>query len=462
MGLVTTSAGEIVTIQSSGTYPSVNAPWDIVNTRFEDTLARADEMLDLLVGTDGSGGYLGAMNSAIAARPSVSVDVPSVNTDISLVSSVGGPPVFDDSELGEFPSDTYAVPILAVVPTVDASGLVGAVEPDDVDATFTWSESAYTSDVYADLLARILIDLQSGATGLDPVVEQAIYDRARTRQQADRLAEYNRINNAAAELQFQYPSGVLLAGLADYSIGAARQDADIENQIIATQADLAQKNSQFIIQQAVTLEQIIRQMWSDSNNRGLDQKKAAVDALLRGYAERWRGFIAKIEGQKAYIQAQVENLRGVIEANKGKVDIFREQYQALSTRIGAVAARNKAVTDVYGAQVQGYAEEQRGIAAANSSRIEALKAKIEYAEVAVRAAVAEAEQTVSGYVSEQSLKEKLANDMASIAAQSVASWASAVNASASLGYSGSESKSESWGHSDSLSESHSYEHDPEA
>ena len=71
MGLVTTSAGEIVTIQSSGTYPSVNAPWDIVNTRFEDTLARADEMLDLLVGTDGSGGYLGAMNSAIAARPSV-------------------------------------------------------------------------------------------------------------------------------------------------------------------------------------------------------------------------------------------------------------------------------------------------------------------------------------------------------------------------------------------------------
>ena len=460
MGLVTTSQGEIVTIHSSGTYPSVNAPWDIVNTRFEDTLARADEMLDLLVGTDGSSGYLGAMNSAIAARPSVSVDVPSVNTDISLVSSVGGPPVFDDSELGEFPSDTYAAPTLAVVPTVDASGLVGAVEPDDIDATLTWSESAYASDVYADLLARILADLQSGATGLAPAVEQAIYDRARTRQQADRLAEYNRINNTAAELQFQYPSGVLLAGLADYSIGAVRQDADIENQIITTQADLAQKNSQFIIQQAVTLEQIIRQMWSDSNNRGLDQKKAAVDALLRGYAERWRGFIAKIEGQKAYIQAQVENLRGVIEANKGKVDIFREQYQALSTRIGAVAARNKAVTDVYGAQVQGYAEEQRGIAAANSSKIEVLKAKIGYAEVAVRAAVAEAEQTVSGYVSEQSLKEKLANDMASIAAQSVASWASAVNASASLGYSGSEGKSENWSHSDHLSESHSYEHDP--
>lgn len=460
MGLVTSSTGEIVTIKSSGDYPSVNAPWDIVNTRFEDTLARADEMLDLLIGAGGDGGYLGAMNSAIAARPSISVSAPPVDTNISLTYSVGGPPVFDDSELGTFPTDTYPAPTLASVPTVDASGLIGATEPTAIDPSLTWTDGAYSSDVYADLLTRITTDLQSGATGLDPAVEQAIYDRARLRQQADRLAEYNRINNTASELQFQFPSGVLLAGLTDYGIGAARQDADIENQIITTQADLAQKNSQFIIQQAVALEQVLRQLWSESQGRALDAKKAAVDFLLRDYAERWRGFIAKIEGQKAYIEAQVENLRGVIEANKGKVDVFREQYQALSTRIGAIAAKNKAVTDVYGAQVQGYAEEQRGIAAANSSKIEALNAKVKYAEVAVRAAIAEAEQTVAGYSSEQSLKEKLANDMASIAAQSVASWASAVNASASLGYSGSESKSESWGHSDSLNESHSYEHDP--
>lgn len=462
MGLVTTSQGEYVTIKSSGSYPSVDAPWNLIITRFTDTLARADEMLDLLVGADGNGGYLGTMNSTIDSAPTISISTPVVDTNVNLVSSVNSPPIFDNSDLGTFPTDTYTAPILDTVPTVDASGLLGAIAPNDIDTTLTWNESAYSSDVYADLLTRILNDLQSGATGLDATVEQAIYDRARARQQVDRLAEYNRINNTAAELQFQFPSGVLLAGLADYSIGAVRQDADIENQIITTQADLAQKNSQFIIDQAVKLEQIIRQMWSDSNNRSLDMEKSAIDGLIRGYAERWRGFIAKIEGQKAYIEAQVENLRGVIESNKGKVDIFREQYQALATRIGAVAAQNKAITDVYSAEVQGYAEEQRGIASINDSRIEALKAEIAYAEVAVRAAIAEAEQTVSGYASEQALKEKLANDMASIAAQSVASWASAVNASASLGYSGSENKSESWGHTDHLSESHSYEHDPES
>jgi len=454
------SEGNYVSVASSTDLPDINTPWNLINTRFNDTLARADEMLDLLVGAGGDGGYLGAMNSAVGSAPAISISVPFVNTGISLQSPVGGAPAFDDSGLVAFPSDSYPEPTLAAVPAIDTSGLVGATDPTAIDATLMWSESAYSSDIYADLLARIVNDLQAGATGLDANVEQAIYDRARLRQQADRLAEYNRINNAAEELHFQMPSGVLLSGLVDYSIGAARQDADIENQIIVTQADLAQKNSQFIIQQAITLEQTLRQVWSDSNNRTLDHKKTAVELLIREYAERWKGFIAKIEGQKAYIEAQVENLKGVIESNKGKVEVFREQYQALSTRIGAVAAQNKAVVDVYAAEVQGYAEEQRGVAAENQSLIEALKAKIAYAEVVVRGAISEAEQTVSGYSSEQALKEKLAADMANIAAQSVASWASAVNASASYGYSGSESKSESWGHSDSLGESHTYEHDP--
>lgn len=454
------NTGEMITIGSGNEFPDVNTPWNLINTRFQDTLNRADEMLDLLVGSGGDGGYLGAMNSAIEAAPSVSVPVPSVSTDISLSTSAGGPPTFDAGDLASFPTDTYSAPTLSPVPTIDASGLVGATEPTAINAVLSWVETAYSSDVYASILTRLLDDLQSGATGLDPVVEQAIYDRARTRQQADRLAEFNRINNLAAELHFQLPSGVLASGLTDYAIGATRQDADIENQIIVTQADLAQKNAQFSMQQAVALEQTLRQVWSDSNNRGLEYKKSAVDLLLRDYAERWRGFVAKIEGQKAYIEAQVENLRGVIESNKSAVEVFREQYQALATRIGAVAAHNKAVTDVYAAQVDGYAAEQRGLSDENKSKIDALVAKISYAELSVRAASEEAQQKISGYASEQSLREKLANDMATIAAQSVASWASAVNASASFGYSGSESLSESWSHGDSLSESHSYEHDP--
>lgn len=91
----------------------------------------------------------------------------------------------------------------------------------------------------------------AGGTGLSPAVEAAIYERARTRQQVDRLAEYDRINNAAADMQFAYPSGVLISALAGFSIGANRMDADIENTIIVSQGELAQKNVQNAMTQAM-------------------------------------------------------------------------------------------------------------------------------------------------------------------------------------------------------------------
>ena len=58
------------------------------------------------------------------------------------------------------------------------------------------------------------------------------------------------------------------------------------------------------------------------------------------------------------------------------------------------------------------------------------------------------------------VKERVADALARVAAQSVASWVGATNATAHVSYTGSESRGEGWHHSDQLSESHSYSHDP--
>lgn len=462
MGLVNSSSGEIVTIKSSGDYPEASGPWATVTQRFDDTLQRADEMLALLIGSGGDGGYLGDLRSVIENAPNISITPPSINTSITLRHSTTPVPLFNEGDLAEYPTDSYPAPVLQDLPTIDASGLSSIPTIAPIDATLTWNGTPLSTDIYPEILGRIIALLTSGATGLSPAVEQAIYDRARERQRADRLEEYNKINNSAAELQFQFPSGVLLSGLVDFGIGATRQDADIENQIIVTQAELEQKNSQFALQQAVELEKMIRASWSDAEARNLKFAESKVDFLIRDFAERSRAIMIGVEAQKAYIEGQVSNLRGVVDSNKGKIEIFKEQYEALETRINAISARNKSVTDVFTSRMSGYTEEQRAIASENASAIEALKAEVSAAEIEVRAAIAEAEQAVQGYSSEMSLRERVTTAMASIAAQSVASWAGAVNASASLGYNGSESKSESWSHSDNLSESHSWEHDPGA
>jgi len=68
----------------------------------------------------------------------------------------------------------------------------------------------------------------------------------------------------------------------------------------------------------------------------------------------------------------------------------------------------------------------------------------------------EAEALVGAYTSEMSIKERITTSRTQIASHVAAALLSAVNASASLGYSGNESSSKSFGVSVSGQEGHSY------
>ena len=70
--------------------------------------------------------------------------------------------------------------------------------------------------------------------------------------------------------------------------------------------------------------------------------------------------------------------------------------------------------------------------------------------------IAEIEATIQAYAAESNLKEKVSNDMAQLAAQSVAAGLSGVSANLSMSYSGSESRNESWAKSESIAESHEF------
>lgn len=453
--------GEYVDVESSTLLPTPDAPWNTVVSRFDSTLALANQMQELLVGADGSSGYLGDLNALVASAPSTSVSSPVIDT--ALVLSAGGvAPIFDHETLGDFPDVEYADPSLLTLPTIDLASIIPADQPNEVSATLVWSEASLPTDVYVDLLARIQADLQSGATGLTEAVENAIYTRAQQRQQVANLKAYNALNLDIVSRGFQMPSGALLSGLTEINSEVLRQETEINNQIVITNADLAQKNSQFIIQQAVALETLIRGTKDARDKNTLDKAKSDVSFVLQNYAEKVRAYIAAAEASKAYVEVQVENLKAVVESNKANVELYKEKYAALATRIAGVSERNKALATVYSAEVNGFGEVARADASRDSTLIEHLKTKIMAADQVLRAEIANAQNLIAGYTSESALREKIGSDMANIAAQTIASALNSVNASASIGYNGSESKGETWSHHESLSENHSYEHDPGA
>lgn len=516
----------------------VDDPYNPVTTvegRFTDTMARAETVYGMLIG-DGSTttGMLGAMQSALASAPTISISSPTVDTSLTFASSgLSVPafptasvqtlptidtaitfstsgltvPTFDTSTLQAFPTTPPTGPTVGTLPTI-TTDFSSITAPTDPTLVLSWAESALPSDVYSALYNTLSSVLSAGDTGINSTVEAAIYTRARNRQLADRTAEYNRINDTALQMQFALPSGVLTSALTDFGLGANRQDADIENTIIVTQAERAQANIQFSLNAAVALEGLIRQTRTDESGRALDYAKALAAETRELFAAKIQKYLAQWEQAKVTVQAQAEALKGALDAARTEAEVFKAEYDALKNQadavssanknlvdvftgrvqgyasaeqavaasndikvkhldvkfksVDAVSAANKNLVDVFTGQVQGYSEAERAIASANENLIKHLAEKIKNAENVLRAATVQAEQTVAGYASEQSIKERFASDVAQIAAQVCASMLSAVHAGASISYSGTESSNQSIHLGATVSESHNAEHDPVA
>ena len=443
-------------ISGSVDIDSPYAPVSLVTDRFNQTLAQAQEVLDLLIGTEGDGGLIGEMDDALIPAPAVDITVPDVDTSLILENSGQAIPVFDSNALVSIPNETYDVPIMEALPAIDTTSPV-VTEPDDLTVSMAWAEAALPTEVFLALRTQILADLVDGSTGITAEVEAAIYTRARNRQQADRLAAYNRINNGALQLQHDLPAGVLTSALADFEIGANRQDAEIEAAIIEGQAKLAQENRKSAMQQAGALEQLIRQTRTDESGRALESAKTLAQLTIQDFSERIRKYTAIWEGHRIKVQAQADALKGVIESNKGLVDIYKAQYDALESRINGATAFNKGLTDVYGAEVQAFSEVERAVASRNESAIKLIEQQIAEADLSVRAQTAEAQSLISGYTSEQSIRERVSSDRAQVASHVAAALLSAVSASASLGYSGNESSNKGYSIQIQGSENHSYQ-----
>lgn len=394
--------------------------YNIVSQRLAELSSQGNEVLTLLIGEEGNGGLLGAMDEAITASPTPSIIAENVDTSIALESSGLTLPEFTGT--------------LVSVPTVDVD-FTGIDLPADIAVVLSWAEAVLPTEIYEALKTQILADLVDGSTGITEEVETAIYTRARNRQLTDRLAAYNRINDITGQMQHAMPSGVLISALADFEIGANRQDADIENGIIEQQAKLAQDNRKNAIQGAIALDQLIRQSRDGESNRSLDAAKALLDGTLKNYAEKINAFQAIWDGKKAEVQAKAENVRAAVETNTGLIAIYKAEVDAFGSAEEAISKRN-------------------------DSRIKALEAAIANAKNNLEAQIAEANALVQGYGSEMSVRQRIAEGRAQIGSHCAIGLLSAANVSASLGYSGSEASHKSISIGASVSEGHNVEHEP--
>ena len=434
---------------SQQTNPSAVGIYDLVEGKFGQTMTAAEDMMERLVGQDGNSGFLGNLNSIITSYQGSAILSPSVEIPDTLVAIDARPAVDTSGFETEFPEFTASPPSLQSIPTVDLSALTPADMPDSITAAINWIESIHDTTLYSEILSAIMTGLQDGATGLAPAVEQEIYDRALARQAAANTKTYTEIEDYFSSRGFDLPPGAMAGRLQEAASEIERNNLDLNGKIMITQAELAQKNTQFILQMAKDLESVLRDFTSRTNDRSLDYAKAVAANAIALYAENVRAYVAAMEANKAYVEVQVENLKAAIEYNKGLVMLFAAEAEVYGTVVEAKGKKNESLLGAIKAEIDGYDSETRAIAANNDSLVKSWSLKIQNADMQLRAAIAEAESSVKGYATEYGLREKVAESMANIAMQSVASAYGAVNASAGLSTGVNQSYGESWGHNES-------------
>jgi hypothetical protein len=302
----------------------------------------------------------------------------------------------------------------------------------------SWSESPYNSDVWKTFLDKVIYNITYGGTGLLPEVEAAIYSRAVNRLAYEHSKTYAQEERKWANLGWPEPVGAVKSRLTTLVAEQDREKAALSKDIMISQAELEQKNSQFYMEMGKSAEMILREFHNSQNTRLLQAaetiSKNSID-ILNGYvsmrnsnvevykseaivfSERIKAALqsveiykAKVEGakvtadiQKVYVDlysAQVgaietvakyysilvENRKTSLEAEKIKMDIYKSEVDIYMARQNAEkikvdthsvkAGIEKTKSEILYNQLNAYVEELKAVKEINVIKIQELEYKM--------------------------------------------------------------------------------------
>lgn len=255
----------------------------------------------------------------------------------------------------------------------------------------------------SSLLSALKATLESrlgGGTGLPEAVEQAIWDRARSRETKIALANEAEIQRASEALGFQLPSGVIAAQLREAQQNYYDKLSELSRDVAIKQAELEQANLKDtiaagmqlegqLIDYAFKLEQLSFETARAYADNAIQSHNAAVEqfkALLVGYQTYAQAYdtlikaeLAKVEVYKAQLQGEqtkaqineslVQQFKAQIDAGMSQVEIYRAQVGAAQTLVQLEQTKISAA----GEQVRAYVAQVN----AETAKVEAYKASVQ-------------------------------------------------------------------------------------
>jgi hypothetical protein len=299
------------------------------------------------------------------------------------------------------------IPLAPALNIPDFSATLAAA-PAAPANTFAFAETAYTDTLLQSLQNNLNIWVNGAHTGLDPVVEAAIWERGRAREN---LALGRKMLDAYrnfASRGFSKPPGVLSIELERAGQDTVNTLSDQSRDVMIKQADLEQTNRRFAFETATKVEselltynnliaqrafdaaKFVQQVALDIFNGQVQEYNAQVQAYnteAQVYKTRIEAELTKLESYKAQLEGQriigelnlqnVEIYKARITAALSQIEIFKAQVEAANL----VLNNNKVRIESFAAQINAYDAQVRAKAAEYNGYATAVQAEVAKIEV---------------------------------------------------------------------------------
>jgi len=300
-------------------------------------------------------------------------DLPTIEYACGL--TIPCPPTLEDLDFPAAPDITLPTSPDFVSPTLSAP------LPNDVLEFFY---TPYSSDLQTAVSGELLDRIQNGGTGLNNSVEQAIWDRARNREDINANRSELEVINAQEARGFERPTGSHLAALDFLAQETQSKIADLSREVAIKQAELEQRNLEYSIQAAISLEGQLLQAHLQQQDLAFRAAEAKVrlayelyglqinqlQAELDIYKTNFQVFTAQVQAELAEIEiykTQIEAQAQISQVNNQLVDIYRARIGAVSEAVNVFRAETDAVNsqveaeklklDLYGSELDAYTKE---------------------------------------------------------------------------------------------------------
>lgn len=315
----------------------------------------------------------------VAPTPPTGV-APSAPSDVTPVLDDIVVPAMDPYQIPEVPTlFELALPDAPVINLPEFDGIRPVIDIDlPADGQLDYAEREYVSALQTQIQDQLASMLQ-GNYGLPLAIEQALFDRGRTRE--DRLVRQQlmQIDEDMAARGLSEPNGIFAARRQQAFTDAHEKKSALNQTLTIERAKEALEGVKFAATQGIAYEQILIQQNESINDRALkmamyvrDYEIQRVNAMIG---------IANLEMQAFQIDAQVwkqriEGALAVLEIYKAQIDGQRLVGEINKTLVDRYEAQQRAVSilvDIYKSNVE--AAKTKG--EINVQRIEAAKLKLE-------------------------------------------------------------------------------------